>query len=412
MMAYKIGTATDYLGLLEDLKDFVSNPNDVSAAVADPGNTGNGTCSQPTAVDTAVSETWTITIKAVTTDFTVVGSVSGAKADGLVGTPYNNGIVSFEVTAGGTPFVQGDFFTFTVTKVMGTEKWEVLEYTQNFDAANNDICYLKGPGSSASDEIYVGIRTVHSDATPYYAWMLSGFTNYVQGVSFYSQQGARAGSSVNIPWMLLDDQSMKYWFFANGRRFMGCIRVGTIYAPFYMGFPLVYGVPNSYPYPLVIGGSAAYGTDGRYTTTSERHRGWPDPWMDYRDGYATVGCLMVLSGSWYTFGNYTSEAYNAVGNNNCVWPGNHCENTAYPYWSNRIPYLGDPTPDGAHPLFPLILCQDQLEDNIIGEFQGAYFVHGDGVVAEDSISYAGDDFIVFQNTYHAAPHNHFAMKLE
>lgn len=79
-----------------------------------PANTGNGTVSQPIAVLTAPKETWTLTCTAVITVFTVVGSVSGAQADATVGTLYDNDIVAFTITAGGTAFVQDDDFTFDV----------------------------------------------------------------------------------------------------------------------------------------------------------------------------------------------------------------------------------------------------------------------------------------------------------
>jgi hypothetical protein len=77
--------------------------------------TGNGTM---TAVSvnsrTAVVETWTFTATNAT-NFTVSGSVSGAKAALTVGTPYNNGIILATVTAGGTPFVAADAFTVAIT---------------------------------------------------------------------------------------------------------------------------------------------------------------------------------------------------------------------------------------------------------------------------------------------------------
>lgn len=62
-----------------------------------------------------VAEVWTITATSAT-NFTVTGSVSGAKAAATVGVPYNNGIISFIITAGVTPFVATDAFTQTVTR--------------------------------------------------------------------------------------------------------------------------------------------------------------------------------------------------------------------------------------------------------------------------------------------------------
>ena len=77
--------------------------------------TGNGTC---TAVSvngrSARVETWTITATSAT-NFTVSGSVSGAKAAATVGTAYNNGTIAFTLTAGGTAFTAGGVWTIAVT---------------------------------------------------------------------------------------------------------------------------------------------------------------------------------------------------------------------------------------------------------------------------------------------------------
>jgi len=409
-MAYKIGTATNYKGALSDLKDFISNANDVSNAI--PGvNTGNGDVTNEAAVDSAPSETWTL-IATSATNFTVAGSVSGGKADATVGSAYSNGIVSFTITAGSIPFVASDSFTFTVTKVMGTEKWAILDFNTNYDGSGGYRAYFKGPGSGASDKIYVGIQTVENLTTPYHCWILGGFTNWIISETFYGQQGARPGNETLLPWVLLDNQPMKYWFFANGRRIMGVIRVGTIYAPFYLGFPLVYGVPSSFPYPLVIGGSAAYSsvlTNRQFSSTHKTHRGFPDP---YILEYNSYGSLMVLNGSWLSFGNYIDNDEEDTYGGNCVWPGNYAETSLFQHYNNRLMWWGDPTPDGTYPLFPLILCQEHLAHNILGELQGIYQVFGDGVVSEDDISYGGSTYKVFQNTYHTAAHNFFAIKLE
>lgn len=77
--------------------------------------TGNGTLTGVT-VDqtTAEDELWTLTATGPTT-FTVSGFISGSQSNATVGTLYNNGIVSFTITAGGTAFVSGDTFTFDVT---------------------------------------------------------------------------------------------------------------------------------------------------------------------------------------------------------------------------------------------------------------------------------------------------------
>jgi hypothetical protein len=83
--------------------------------------TGNGTLgSIGVNQDTAVAETWTITATSATT-FDVVGFVSGNQGSAATGTPYNNGIISFTLAVGGTPFVAGDAFTLVITSSTATD---------------------------------------------------------------------------------------------------------------------------------------------------------------------------------------------------------------------------------------------------------------------------------------------------
>lgn len=66
---------------------------------------------------TGVPETWTVTFISATV-YSVTGSVSGPQGNGTTGILYNNGIVSFLITAGVTPFSPGDTFTFTVSSTV------------------------------------------------------------------------------------------------------------------------------------------------------------------------------------------------------------------------------------------------------------------------------------------------------
>lgn len=90
-----------------------------SATAPTVSGTGNGTMSVPVINQgtSTVAETWTITATSAT-NFTVVGSVSGAKAAATVGTPYDNGLISFTITAGGTAFVASDVFSVPVLSTM------------------------------------------------------------------------------------------------------------------------------------------------------------------------------------------------------------------------------------------------------------------------------------------------------
>lgn len=131
-MPYQIGTAANHVDLLDRIVRFVGGYASFSA----PAFTGTGT-GQLLNIDTypgTVTETWTVTCTATAIDggtFSVVGAVSGAQADAVVGANYDNGKVRFNLTDGSVNFQLGDQFVFTTTAgAMGaSERWEVIRYT-------------------------------------------------------------------------------------------------------------------------------------------------------------------------------------------------------------------------------------------------------------------------------------------
>lgn len=92
-----------------------------SASTPVLSGTGNGTLTGLTVdQNTAVDELWTLTATSAT-NFTVTGAISGAQGALTVGVPYNNGIISLTITAGGTPFIASDNFTFTISSAVVSE---------------------------------------------------------------------------------------------------------------------------------------------------------------------------------------------------------------------------------------------------------------------------------------------------
>ena len=65
----------------------------------------------------AQAETWAITAVSPTS-FSVNGFLSGPQGNATVGVPYNNGLISFTINPGTTPFVAGDAFTLTITQTV------------------------------------------------------------------------------------------------------------------------------------------------------------------------------------------------------------------------------------------------------------------------------------------------------
>ena len=422
-MAYETGiiSSNGYIGVLEALRDFVIKANTISS-VSDPAptNTGGGDVTGVSAEDDAPTETWTLTCTTggATGTFSVVGSVSGAKADATVGTPYDNNIVAFTINDGTPDFIIGDDFEFTVTQVMGKEKWTVK---RDEDAGGDKELILMAPGSEGGveDEYFVGIKTAHGtyDSDPYYIWMLNGFTGYNILQTFYEQPGSISVDWKDLPLVLLDITACQYWFIANGRRVAGCIKVGTIYAPFYLGLLLPYGTPNTLPYPLVIGGSAAYYDDSKLSSSCiyHNHRGLVDPYMK-TDDYNARSTLRLLHGVWISFGNHNGDDNRVTQSSaqkiNNVWPGVYSKYAYSPYWPNELKWSCERNIDGTYPLFPLILMSSLPYKNIFGELDGVFTAWGDRVITEDDIIFESKIYKVFQNCFRTYPQNFWALRLE
>ena len=93
--------------------------------------TGNGNISVPGTGGAAVTEGWTVTYSTGDSKWTVVGTESGTQTNkATTGIVYisDNGQVFFTITAGGTPFADGDQFKFSTfrTARAGGKTNEVL----------------------------------------------------------------------------------------------------------------------------------------------------------------------------------------------------------------------------------------------------------------------------------------------
>lgn len=89
---------------------------DTAVADPSPANTGNGVLTVASTTSETVAEVITCTATSAT-EFTVVGSVSGSLGTATVDEAFTSSVITFTIPAGGTPFVAGDNFTVTITKV-------------------------------------------------------------------------------------------------------------------------------------------------------------------------------------------------------------------------------------------------------------------------------------------------------
>lgn len=122
---------------------------------------GNGTITDTERAETSVTETWTLTAVDATT-FTVVGSVSGAKANATVGELYDNETLQFKIKDGTIAFAEGDTFliSYETMPLLLRSSYNIAEENAYWDGTyldfgdGDDFFYpLSSAGDIVSHEI-------------------------------------------------------------------------------------------------------------------------------------------------------------------------------------------------------------------------------------------------------------------
>lgn len=156
------------------------------------------------------------------------------------------------------------FLSTDTTLVAAGENWNILSSGAQWPGKEGSYTrYLavKGPGSSAGDEVF-GFMACRDDTSPdispnIWFWGTKNFTTIADWDQEVSKRGVVA--------LTTTDQGMTYWFFANGRRFVIVVKIGSGYYSAHMGWGLPYSTPTEYPYPYYC---CANITDYRYRDDS------------------------------------------------------------------------------------------------------------------------------------------------
>lgn len=300
----------------------------------------------------------------------------------------------------GTATDHADLFsklrTFLVAADPTGPAWTELDY----DAVNNTAIFL-APGLSGTEEIHVGFGYVESAGTDAYAltgWM---FRSYNGSLGHQSQPG-HSGLGYHPLW----DDSMTYWFIANGQRVIVVTKVSTVYTASYLGKFLPYGIPGEYPQPYYM--SMPNSANTRWSSTVETFRNFFDP------GDHTGSRMLNPNGSWYSVANFTAAgggAESATSTNNYIWPFNAAYGPASTATTTRFRELRQNI-DDTIPAWPLVLVGEVPSTDIYGVLDGAVAVSGFTLGSEDTVEIDGVDHLVVQNTFRTARYYYGAIKLE
>lgn len=284
-----------------------------------------------------------------------------------------------------------------------TQGWTTLSFTLGTVAAGGGSLFTQGPGAGAGKRVHVEIRTIGNTGTGVYSWELRGATGY-------NAPGAPLNPGVQgTPcYFNLWQNAITYWFFVNDRRFMVVAKMSTTYSSMYAGFFLPWGTPDSYPFPLYIGGT--YATADLVSLSNSAHRFFCDPGGVLGSSSAW---LRKPDGVWIPMINHQPSSSNDRGADNgrsnygFVWPWSVGEqrNSNHDYREVGSITTGGasggffdnviPSRQGEYAIMPISL--HSAVDPPFGALDGAFAIPGSGLATEQAISTGGRNFTLFQN---------------
>lgn len=267
---------------------------------------------------------------------------------------------------------------------LGSEVWELLQQTT--PSADVFHSFLRAPGLSDSDDIFVNLGAYKNVGADYYNMLMQGAIAFNPLLTMQNQPGFSPISHITL-WQ----GSMPYWLIVNGRRFMLVAKISTVYVTAYAGFILPYSTSAEMPYPLYIAGN----------TPSPRR--WSDDsfgvgsFFDPPSGSASI---RHFDGTWLSVENYQSGVtYRSEFGANIVWPWH----SDYQIGNNR---------NLEYALLPGIVHSNYSGNNVYGELQGAYFCSGFANASENTITVAGKTYLVIQSTNRTSRRDYAALLLE
>jgi hypothetical protein len=368
-LSYYQGTASDYLTLLDELRDFVT--------------------------DTA--GTWAASTSYAVGDFVVPTVSNGYRyrctEPGTSGTAEP----SWPTTIGDTVLDDvstGDSVTWTcVNALLGADAWVNMEETYVSSTSTDGLLWLEGIGVDAIP-IYVGFNTTHNAGVPSYNWELNGAIDWNTGVSFYLQSGALPSGSV--PYLLLRNGNITFTFAANSRRIAIIAHVSTVIESAYLGLVNLYMPYNNWPRPILIGGTS--GTDIAFTNAvTSTHSWWLQP------GTSDTVFIRDAAGTWGVFDIDAADTANRY----YIYPSRFLTSTTTQEIATNN--------DGSYLIMPQsLLYRDNItaKKGFFAELDGVYWVPGFNLVTGDLLTIGADTYYVFANTFLSDLNSYACLKLE
>lgn len=367
-MPFYQGQATNYLTLLDELRDFVTDE----------------------------ATTWSASTAYSVGDFIIPTTPNGYRYRCTNAGTSGTAEPSWGTTIGGTTLDDvstGDSVIWTcVNETLGSDKWTIVEETYVSGTSTDGILWLEGIGVN-SNEVYIGINTVSNVGVGSYNWELNGAVDWNSGISFYNQTGSLNASTVS--YILLSTDPINFTFVADSKRILIYARVaGLVTETAYLGLLDLYFPYNAYPYPILIGGTS--GTDQIYSSTSN-HAWFLDP--DNTD----IVRLRDNNGNWLIFDGAVTGFLD-----------NYLYNYPTSFLNSSTINLTDNI-DGSYLVHPISIMQYETSSDsvkLIGEYNGVFWVAGYSLSTGDTITISGIDYYVINDTNETTENRYACIKLD
>lgn len=258
--------------------------------------------------------------------------------------------------------------------------------------------YYKAPGLSTTEEIYTAVRTYEDVPNDLYNVEVVAYLGYIPGNSWEAQPGWASAKDSFFP---LWNNSIPYWFIANGQRVIVIAKVNTTYQSMYMGKFLPYATPNQYTYPVFWGGMTGLRSHKYSESSSTGFQFFPRSISNSAHLYTPDGSII-------------SSANNAVVPAEAsfvIYPFSDTYNTTTSHLSKLAPF-----DNGDVVLIPASICRgvqtpSQNVQANYGELDGVFYISGFGQSSESIITIDTVNYMVVQNGSRVAVNDFMAVRL-
>ena len=278
------------------------------------------------------------------------------------------------------------FLTTNADLVAANQNWVTERYDTTGGVDVDRYVYLRGPGLAGTDQIHVVIEreAERTGIQPAYNWDIRGCTDFDLELPYFQQPGTSSRCE-----FVLWDESIPYWFFANGRRFIVAARISNIHVNIYCGFYLPFATPSELPYPICV--LASSGDVGRsYLEDDGSLSAFYNPFSDSGTSSSfAAGYVRQRQGTWTGVIN-GSETNNRLAH---IWPW---EDGDYSVGAD-INIAGNY--DGSFPLIPTYIYISEFANSgtgaVYGELDNVFWVSGGPFnEVEDRIQVGADNYLV------------------